>query len=71
MLGAVASTDDHDTGGTMMQPNRRIGDVPVLSTRPGSSESGDVALFFELVEVHVFIRTQNTERRKQEKIKFR
>jgi len=46
VLGAVPATDDYDAGRDVLEADRGIGDVPVLTPRPAGPEGGDTALFF-------------------------
>ena len=46
VLGALAAADDDDTGGEVLETDRGIGDVPVLTPRPTGPEGGNAALFF-------------------------
>lgn len=54
VLGTLSAPDDHDPRRAMLKPHSGVGDVPVLSPRAGSTESGDVTFGFEFFKVHFF-----------------
>ena len=54
VLGAVPAADDHDACRKMLEADGRVGDVPVLPSRPACPEGCDAALLFKSVKIHWF-----------------